>query len=626
VLHWYNWHRDYGSQSIDCYPHYFPTRPGFRPAVRKLRAAGLTAMPYFNARLWRTDFASWGELGRRAAVRDAYGAIHPEVWMRIPTAVMNPASRLWQEVLGGQLLRCVDCGCNGIYLDQLAASVPWPSYDPAHPHEPGETAAWVQGTWQLCDRVRSAGRAIEPDLILAAEGNAEPYLGWIDTFLCGNLNAPNSVPLYAAVYHDYVMTFGRYILAPDLTLPRAVLAKFAQQFVFGGQFGWSRARLDGFLREDNPQAVCLREMAQLRTAHADLLAAGMMLRPLRFEPGENPELDVRWRQWSREVRVHLPQVLSSVWQRADGRIGVLLVNIGDTARKLVVRLPETNDPAPAGTEARAYTAKGPPGGRIIVPVGDPARLAVTIPALTPILVTVAGKPPPYPSPPPKPALDLLGGGRAAGFAGILPFRPPAAVSRGDSRLFPIRCEGDIAPDRETPAWIPTGSPESTARDRLAVRAGMLVIDNLTPGKPAGAAMLMPPGPGWDVDPMIGFTVECRLRVTACNHDPRFAFWLQTNAGRGLMCLQIFPDRIVIPGRAAVSADMHSGFRTVRVTGLPVRAGVRVFLDGRVIADRAPYLNGHPSQTRCLFGAGAAAGRIRAEVDYVRLQPCRARAR
>lgn len=623
VFHWYNWHRSYGSQSIDCYPHYFPTRPGFRPALRRMRGAGLSVMPYFNSRLWRTDFESWQELGRRAAVRDAYGELQREVWMRIPAAVMNPASRLWQEVLASQVLRSVDCGSNAVYLDQLAASAAWPSFDPSHPQQAGETGAWVQGLWQLCDRLRSEGRRIEPDLILAAEGAAEPYVGCVDTFLCGNLNAANSIPLHSAVYHDYVMTFGRYIMARDLAQPRAVLAKFAQQFVFGGQFGWSRAKLDGFLREDNGQAVCLRRMAKLRAAHCDLLAAGRLLPPLRSAAG-GPELEVTWYQWDNLVSVRLPQVLNSVWQRADGLVGVLLVNIGDAAQEVRVRLPRSRYPVAAGAEARVYAGGARAEGDASLLKTEDSGWVANVPAVTPVLLTFNGEPPTYPEPPRKPELDLLGGEHAdAALSRVLPFRPPEVGHEPDSRSFPLRYEADGAPDAAVPPWVLTGAPVSELGGLVKVRDGTLTIDTLTAGRSVGASVMMPPGPGWDVDRAVGFTVECRLRVTACNDHPRFAFWLQTNVSDGLMSLQVFPDRIVVPGQDTAPADMRSRFRTVRVVGLPGGAGVRVFLDGEDVFECVPYLNGHPSQARCVFGAGASAGLVRADVDYVRIHPWRA---
>ncbi len=108
-------------------------------------------------------------------------------------------------------------------------------------------------------------------------------------------------------------------------------------------------------------------------------------------------------------------------------------------------------------------------------------------------------------------------------------------------------------------------------------------------------------------------------MTDCNRDERFAFWLQANTPHTLTSLQIFPDRITAHGAEPVAADMASEFRTVRLVGLPGGKLVRVYLDGEQIAE-APVLLGMPEQSQVAFGAGASAGKIRAEVDFVRFDP------
>ncbi len=616
AFHWYNWHRSFGSSSIDAYPEYFPARPGFREAAAAMREAGVQTMPYLNARLWRTDLDSWHELGRRAAVRDPYGNIHREVWMKIPTATMNPASRLWRWVIGEAALRCFDAGCSAVYLDQLAESAVWPSYDPNHPHPPGETASWVQGYGQLCESIRAEARDIDPDAVLAAEGNAEPYMACIDAFLTGNLNAANSIPLYSAVYHDYVMQFGRYVMAEDLALPRAVLAKFGQQFIYGGQFGWSRAFLERFLRNRPAQAAGLRKMAKLRAAYPDLLAAGRMLRPLDLS-GQVSVMEVEWYQWTKRIPVPLPEVLNSVWQNARGEIGVLLLNLEDTARTVRIELSAEAYPL-AGTRQAELSTGTEAGIHTVRSVRDGAGWRVTVPALSPALLRIPGTPPAYPDPPPEPGFDLLGTDLGDSIArAVLPFRvPQAARGRPNSEAFPFRYEADVMPAAARPRWYTVGN----ALGALALSGGILTIDTLRAEGPGAILLRIPRGPFWDVDAQVGFTVEIRLQVVECNDNPRFAFWLQANTESGLMDVQLFPDKIVARGQPAVAADLASGFRTVRLVGLPGGGSCRVFLDGEAIVEQAPYLGGTPHQSGLAFGTGASAGRVRARVDWVRFHP------
>ena len=617
AYHYYGWHQSFGSMSIDAYPDYFPTQPGFREAVQRMRGAGLQVMPYLNARLWRTDFDSWHELGQRAAVKDVYGECHREVWMKIPAASMNPASRLWQWVIGEAALRCIDCGCSAVYLDQLAESAAWPSYDTNHPHEPGETAAWVQGYWQLCESIRREGREIDRDLVLTAEGNAEPYLSGIDAFLVGNSNAANAIPLYSAAYHDYAMQFGRYVMAKNLQLPRAVLAKFGQQFIFGGQFGWSRAKLDRFLRDDNPHAVCLRKMAKLRTVYRDLLAAGRMLRPLDL--GEQvPALPVKWYQWNKLVTVPMPQVLNSVWQRVDGQVGVLLLNIGDIPVSLKLDLSTDRYPVKHGAKARVHQIDGQ--GKVVRPIG--LRGALAVPAATPLLVTFDGVPPSHPEPPPQPVLDMIGQRTQDPKAmAALPFPVPTELAvEPHSERFPFRYEADMMPSQTRPRWTAVGPDVAEIPRAFRLQVGSLEIDTLKPDVRRGMLVRISRGPVWDVDPRVGYTIEMRLRVLASNNHERFAFWIQANTVSGLMLLQVYPDKIVPQRSPAVAADLASAFRTVRLVGLPGGGAARVYLDGKVIADRVETLGAVPHQACVAFGSGASAGRVRALVDYIRFHP------
>ena len=95
--------------------------------------------------------------------------------------------------------------------------------------------------------------------------------------------------------------------------------------------------------------------------------------------------------------------------------------------------------------------------------------------------------------------------------------------------------------------------------------------------------------------------------------------MQANTPTTLTTVQVFPDRVVIPGVKPIAADMAGGFRTVRLVGLPGGELVRVYLDGAAVAE-APMLRGTPEQSQVAVGAGASAGRIRAQVDYIRFDP------
>lgn len=619
TVHLYGWHRSLGSPSIDCYPRYFPAQPGFREAVRTMEDAGMRVMPYLNARLWRTDQPSWDEAGALLAARDLYGRRYDEVWMGVPAAAMNPACLLWREYIGQQVLRCVEAGCRGVYLDQLATSRSLPTYVPTHPGMPGETAAWVEGSRVLVEMIRREGRPIRPGLIVGAEGNAEPYLASVDTFLTGNLNHERSIPLFAAVYHDYALAYGRYIMQNDLALPGAVLAKFAQQAVFGGQFGWSRADLERILADGDPTAECLRALAHLRHRFADLLGAGRMLRPPKLT--DVPPLTVRWMKWEREVEVVLPQVLASAWQAADGTVGVLLVNLGGEAVDLRLDLPADAYPVRPDAPALIHRYAHGEGMRVEAAERDGDGWRVTVPPTAPALLTVPGEPVAHPAPPPELSADHLTA-PAREFEGVLPFTPPVEAGvRADSRAFPVRYEADALPDPQDLAWRLTGPG---AADGAAIVAdGLLRIDTLSDPATRGVLLAAPRGVGWDVDPVQGYTVEARLRVLASNNDARFACWLLANTGATSTNAQIYPDRIVPLGGDPIPVDMASALRTLRLVGMPGGQTARLYLDGVLIAEDMRVVTGTLAGAMAGVGAGASAGRIIAEIDYVRIDPSHA---
>lgn len=618
TVHLYAWHRSLGSPSIDCYPDYFPAQPGFREAVRTMEGAGIRVMPYLNARLWRTDQPSWEEAGSLLAARDIYGRLYEEVWMRVPAAAMNAASLLWREYIGQQALRCVEAGCTGIYLDQTATSRSLPSYLPAHPGVPGETAAWVEGGCALAEMIREEGAAIRPGVIVGAEGNAEPYLASVDTFLTGNLNHERSIPLYSAVYHDYALAYGRYIMDGDLALPKAVLAKFAQQAVFGGQFGWSRADLERILADGDPTAECLRALAHLRHEFADLLGAGRVLRPPALDV---PELTVRWMKWDREVDVQLPQVLSSAWQAADGTVGVLLVNLGDEPMDVRIDLPTERYPLGEGASAQLHRHAPDTGLRAeeLGRTGEGWR--VTVPPTSPVLLTVPGEPIAWPDPPAEPAATYLSP-PVRELEGVLPFNPPRETGvQGDSAAFPVGYEADELPGPDDLAWRLMG-PGSTGASVGAV-GGVLRIDTLTDPAARAVFLAAPHGVGWDVDPVQGYTLEARLRVLASNDDARFACWLLANTGETSTNAQLYPDRIVPLGAEPIAADMAGDMHTVRLVGMPGGQTARLYFDRTLVAEQMRVVTGTPEGAMAGVGAGASAGRIIAEIDYVRLDPSHA---
>ena len=56
AIHWYNWHKIPFDTD---YPEYFPTKEGFKDAVKKLQEFGVRVMPYINGRIFDFNCRSW---------------------------------------------------------------------------------------------------------------------------------------------------------------------------------------------------------------------------------------------------------------------------------------------------------------------------------------------------------------------------------------------------------------------------------------------------------------------------------------------------------------------------------------------------------------------------------------
>ncbi|MGQ9841677.1 MAG: DUF6259 domain-containing protein [Anaerolineae bacterium] len=378
ALDWYWWHHTpYDTH----FPDYLPPREGgeaFRKAVDDLHAAGLRAIVYINGRLWGTRAPSWQAKGaERAACRRADGDIYRELYCIFDPAEaevtpMCPATDLWQSTVAELVRDILAYGLDGVYLDQIAHTEPELCYDATHGHPAGGGTHWRDGYRALMQRVRSAAGA-HPETILLTEGACEAYLDLFDAFLVLDNSYERlgfyskldlnweSVPLFAAVYHDYALHFGSYAslasppyddLWPQPAGPAhsprfrerdfaaAFYAELGRAFVAGAQPMVSNVYLDELEDPDlEPQWRFLRDLVQTRLHAADFLVYGTWRPPPRLDV---PEIAVDFLvrgiytppEREHVVQRRLPAVLAALWAAPDGRLGLALANIGADAQQI----------------------------------------------------------------------------------------------------------------------------------------------------------------------------------------------------------------------------------------------------------------------------------------------------
>ncbi len=321
-----------------------PLLPGLRQEIRKMRDLGIKAMPYMDYYSFFNK-SKYFDGYKNCAIVDEKGKDDSATWtFNRKLVTMCPGSLPWRHVCKLDGLRMVEMGMSGIYHDEFGMSPPLVCSASDHDHIPGDPTSFVNCANQLFEELKSEANEIDSEgIIFASEGCGEPFIENIDTFLAGNDNSPYMKPIFAAVYHDYVMGFGRYMYFADLTggekFKNAIETKNAEQFICGWQFGWNRVAWCMYIDKYPETAAFIRMLAKVRHEHYKYLACGKMLRPLELNV---PETKVFWAgSWKDEegTEITLPSVMNSVWQTADTTIGVFFVNVTGDEVNFTFKMP-----------------------------------------------------------------------------------------------------------------------------------------------------------------------------------------------------------------------------------------------------------------------------------------------
>ena len=325
VIHAYGYYMS--PQQDNLYPEVWPPKLGsedFRRAVADLQAIGMRVVPYISGSLWDEDTESY-----RTEMASERGAlINTSGDRTVLTAYgggqrlvcMCPGSQLWQDKLAAICREGVErYGVDGWYFDFLTIHTA-DCFNREHGHPLAGGNFWTRSVRDLYTRLRTELKAVNPDVMMTGEDNAEFVIDLLDTALSlGKVGT--RAPLYQAVYHDYTMLFGGQ-------MNRTAPCIQGRWWLLGNQNGWHNIE---HAYADPPNDTFRRDgeyyRGLLRCHHEfgrPYLVYGRMLRMPRVT-GDLPTVTGQ----SSYGPYTIPAVEGSAWQAPDGSVGIFFLNYAD---------------------------------------------------------------------------------------------------------------------------------------------------------------------------------------------------------------------------------------------------------------------------------------------------------
>ncbi|MDD3586462.1 MAG: DUF6259 domain-containing protein [Thermoguttaceae bacterium] len=362
AMHWYRYHV---TPFDNDYPHFIPTKEGFKEAVAEIeKDDDFVVMPYINGRLWDTKdrgMEDWlfTKQALAGATKDDKGALFTSRFgeeadhQPCVHAIMCPTNKVWQDKIREMVLRLMnDYNVQAVYIDQVSASRFMPCMDRTHGHTLGGGTWWTDGYWTMLDRIRkdmkrpvadypfssTVLRRLQkyPDMLskrfLTSECNSEVYAKSFDAFLVYHFNHPDQVPAFHIIYSGAIQCFGRYYRRPENTNEWKL--KVAQSLAYGEQIGWFMA---GDLLKTPELIPFVRDAAQFRYHHAPWFYKGEMGHPPVFiDPV--PELTLEWKCYKQKPEITETVVQAGLRALLGDRPQALLYFSNTSKDKVVSRV------------------------------------------------------------------------------------------------------------------------------------------------------------------------------------------------------------------------------------------------------------------------------------------------
>jgi len=174
--------------------------------------------PYVHSRGWERRQPDDDELTRENCMAtNANG--YPFYDYRYRFFIMDPACEPWRnKVVDWAGYAQNELGVQGIYLDNFQGFQACCEQDEYHNHSPGSGNFWLDGFKEMVSRIRTNGKESDSCFSIVQEGKMENLIPLIDANIIlyfedeefeefySDKGIP--IPLFAAVYHDYLISAG----------------------------------------------------------------------------------------------------------------------------------------------------------------------------------------------------------------------------------------------------------------------------------------------------------------------------------------------------------------------------------------------------------------------------------
>ena len=345
-------------------PDYFPPigdGDAFRSMTHALHGQGHRTLVFLSGLNWTLRKTPRGEYpainnedqfhrsGRAYAISDLrgepilYGQPAEDVGQY---ARICPTTPLADELLRAVALQCQDYGIDCVQADQLVGGGSPPCSHPDHPH-PRAGGHWsAQALYNDFSLARKAGKAKSAEFAFSIEEPGEFFIPLLDTYHARDYMQnrwPRSgegawgVPLFTHVYHDFCLGYGGDSVGVSTTPSDTALYAQGMNLVCGkapAVATWS-SWLDPATVEASQRRLLRSHFELWRGPARDYLVFG---KRVASAPLAVPSMPITFTDWpsGKHQTFSVPSVLSTTWERSDGRRGEVLACISQSPVTILV--------------------------------------------------------------------------------------------------------------------------------------------------------------------------------------------------------------------------------------------------------------------------------------------------